>query len=103
MIVKGEATVVKNAGSHYLLSALPEWRLFPAVLRGKIRLKESEIVSCLADGNVMTGIQDIDASADPYGLCLTVPADGSQIKAVSAAADGRSFVMHGPPRARLSS
>ena len=61
------------------------------------RLRESEIVSCLADGTVMTGSQDIDASSDPYGYCLTVPADGSQIRAVSAAAEGRSFVMHGPP------
>ena len=33
----GEATVVKNAGSHYLLSELPAWELFPAVLRGKVR------------------------------------------------------------------
>ncbi len=33
-----EATVVKNAGSHYLLSQLPVWEPFPAVLRGKIRL-----------------------------------------------------------------
>ena len=32
------ATVVKNAGSHFLLSALPEWAPFPAVLGGKVRL-----------------------------------------------------------------
>ena len=25
------ATVVKNAGSHYLLSELPAWNVFPAV------------------------------------------------------------------------
>ena len=51
MIAKGEATVVKNAGSHYLLSALPEWNLFPAVLRGKIRLKASEITNPIAVGD----------------------------------------------------
>ena len=33
-----EARVVKNAGSHYLLSELPVWEPFPAVLRGKTRL-----------------------------------------------------------------
>ncbi len=38
MIIKGQATVVKHTGSHYLLSRLPEWDMFPAVLRGKIRL-----------------------------------------------------------------
>ena len=46
-----EATVVKNAGSHYLLSPLPEWEVFEAVLRGKIRLKASEITNPLAVGD----------------------------------------------------
>ena len=32
MTIKGEATVVKHTGSHYLLSRLPQWDLFPAVL-----------------------------------------------------------------------
>ena len=47
----GEATVVKNAGSHYLLSELPAWDLFPAVLRGKVRLKASEITNPVAVGD----------------------------------------------------
>ena len=47
----GEATVVKNAGSHYLLSELPAWEVFPAVLRGKIRLKASEITNPVAVGD----------------------------------------------------
>jgi len=46
-----EATVVKNAGSHYLLSALPAWDVFPAVLRGKVRLKASEITNPVAVGD----------------------------------------------------
>ncbi len=61
------------------------------------KLEENEVVRCLVEGTVMPGVQDIDVSADPYGLCLTVPADGSQIKAVRAAGMGMSFVMHGPP------
>ena len=48
---KGEATVVKNAGSHFLLSELPAWELFPAVLRGKVRLKASEITNPVAVGD----------------------------------------------------
>ena len=47
----GEATVVKNAGSHYLLSPLPAWEVFPAVLRGRIRLKASEITNPIAVGD----------------------------------------------------
>ena len=50
---KTTATVVKNAGSHYLLSALPEWKVFPAVLRGKIRLKGSDITNPIAVGDLV--------------------------------------------------
>ena len=50
-MTQGEATVVRNAGSHYELSHLPEWRLFPAVLRGRIRLKTSQITNPVAVGD----------------------------------------------------
>ena len=50
-MTQGEATVVKNAGSHYELSELPVWRLFPAVLRGRIRLKASQITNPVAVGD----------------------------------------------------
>jgi len=50
-MIQGQATVVKNAGSHYLLSALPLWEPFPAVLRGKVRLKASEITNPIAVGD----------------------------------------------------
>ena len=46
-----EATVVKHTGSHYLLSSLPEWNLFHAVLRGKIRLKGSNATNPVAVGD----------------------------------------------------
>ena len=64
MIVKGQATVVKHTGSHYLLSRLPGWELFPAVLRGKIRLKGSNATNPVAVGDV------VDFEADlPEDLC----------------------------------
>ncbi|MCQ2182273.1 MAG: ribosome small subunit-dependent GTPase A [Bacteroidales bacterium] len=47
----GTATVVKNSGSHYYLSELPEWRLFPAVLRGKVRLTRSASTNPVAVGD----------------------------------------------------
>lgn len=47
----GEATVVKNAGSHYMLSMLPEWNPFPAVLKGKIRLKSNDSTNPVAVGD----------------------------------------------------
>ncbi len=46
-----EATVVKHTGSHYLLSQLPTWDVFPAVLRGKIRLKGSVATNPIAVGD----------------------------------------------------
>lgn len=51
MTIRGEATVVKHTGSHYLLSCLPAWNLFPAVLRGKIRLKGSTSTNPVAVGD----------------------------------------------------
>ncbi len=49
--MEGIATVVKNAGSHYLLSPLPDWDLFPAVLRGKVRLSRSDATNPVAVGD----------------------------------------------------
>ena len=50
---KGTATVVKHTGSHYLLSEIPAWDLFPAVVRGRIRLKESSNTNPIAVGDVV--------------------------------------------------
>ena len=47
----GIATVVKNTGSQYLLSELPEWNLIPAVLRGRIRLKGGVATNPVAVGD----------------------------------------------------
>lgn len=47
----GEATVVKNAGSHFMLSELPSWDLFPAVLRGKARLMHNSSTNPVAVGD----------------------------------------------------
>ena len=47
----GTATVVKNTGSQYLLSELPEWNLIPAVLRGRIRLKGGVATNPVAVGD----------------------------------------------------
>ena len=49
--VMTEATVVKNAGSHFLLSRLPEWELFPAVLRGRVRLEHGSSTNPVAVGD----------------------------------------------------
>ena len=48
---KGIATVVKHTGSHYLLSVLPEWAPFPAVIRGRLRLSGSKATNPVAVGD----------------------------------------------------
>ena len=58
---KGTATVVKHTGSHYLLSELPAWDLFPAVVRGRIRLKGSSNTNPIAVGDVVDYSIDDDA------------------------------------------
>ena len=64
MIIKGQATVVKHTGSHYLLSHLPQWELFPAVLRGKIRLKGSSATNPVAVGDVVDYEAEIPDGCD---------------------------------------
>ena len=53
MTKRGTATVVKHTGSHYLLSELPVWEPFPAVIRGKVRLKGSTATNPVAVGDVV--------------------------------------------------
>ena len=59
MTIQGEATVVKHTGSHYMLAQLPQWNLFPAVLRGKIRLKGSTATNPVAVGDHVTFTADV--------------------------------------------
>lgn len=60
--MKGQATVVKNAGSHYVLSELPRWDLFPAVLRGRVRLNRSTATNPVAVGDIVR--YETDGQAD---------------------------------------
>lgn len=71
MILNGEATVIKNAGSHYLLSELPEWSLFPAVLRGKVRLDRSASTNPVAVGDRVRYSIDCPAGAAGPASCAT--------------------------------
>lgn len=57
-----EAIVVKNAGSHFWLSRLPEWSPFPAVLRGKVRLSGSNSTNPVAVGDVVKYRYDGDTA-----------------------------------------
>lgn len=67
--MKGEATVVKNAGSHFLLSELPDWNLFPAVLRGKVRLNCSSSTNPVAVGDrVLYEFRDGEETATITGV-----------------------------------
>ena len=68
MVMKGQATVVKHTGSHYMLSALPQWNLFPAVLRGKIRLKDSNATNPVAVGDVVDYEAEIPEGAAPESI-----------------------------------
>ena len=52
--MRGKAIVVKNAGSHFLLSELPVWKPFPAVLKGRVRLTGSESTNPVAVGDEVT-------------------------------------------------
>jgi ribosome biogenesis GTPase len=79
--MEGVATVVKNAGSHYELSALPAWELFPAVLRGKVRLERSGATNPVAVGDRVR--YELDGPADeehPAVITEILPRDNYIIR-----------------------
>ena len=78
----GTATVVKNAGGHYLLSELPEWRLFPAVLRGKVRLAHSSATNPVAVGDRVRFELDGEAASETSPAVITeiLPRDNYLIR-----------------------
>ena len=85
MTIKGEATVVKHTGSHYLLAQLPEWNLFPAVLRGKIRLKGSTATNPVAVGDKVTFEAEVPEGTAPADVAANVALENpAAITAVSA-------------------
>ena len=62
---------MKNAGSHYMLSMLPEWMPFPAVLKGRIRLKSNDSTNPVAMGDRVRFEAEADSAGD---ITLTHPA-----------------------------
>ena len=79
MLVQGEATVVKNAGSHFLLSALPEWRPFPAVLKGKVRLAAGSSTNPVAVGDRVLFCAEVDEGQDVSTVDMLRPAVISEV------------------------
>lgn len=74
--MKQEAIVVKNAGSHFMLSRLPEWNPFPAVLKGKIRLKANDSTNPVAVGDKVEFETD---AANIEDITLQYPATISSV------------------------
>ena len=83
MTIKGQATVVKHTGSHYLLSRLPQWDLFPAVLRGKIRLKGSTATNPVAVGDVVSFEAEVpDGTSEQELTAFVTPENAAVITSV---------------------
>ena len=79
--MEGIATVVKNAGSHYELSALPAWELFPAVLRGKVRLERSGATNPVAVGDrVRYELDGVATEEQPAVIKEILPRDNYLIR-----------------------
>lgn len=91
MVIKGQATVVKHTGSHYMLSALPQWELFPAVLRGKIRLKDSNATNPVAVGDVVDYEAEIPEGAAPESIAEYVTLENSA--AITGVHKRRNYVI----------
>lgn len=79
MILKGEATVVKNAGSHFLLSALPAWTPFPAVLKGRVRLDAGSATNPVAVGDRVRYEAEVAEGEGVEAIDMLHPATISEI------------------------
>ena len=91
MSIKGEATVVKHTGSHYLLSLLPQWNLFPAVLRGKIRLKGSSATNPVAVGDIVTFEADVPEGLSQEEVAAYVNAENPAV--ITAVSPRRNYII----------
>ena len=79
--MEGVATVVKNAGSHFLLSPLPAWEAFPAVLRGKVRLERNVATNPVAVGDRVRYALEGEATVEHPALIQEVlPRDNYLIR-----------------------
>lgn len=103
-------TVVRKA-----VMEQPRWDVIPAAFLGIFSfsqfvmwndlrnrsedLQKNKIVRSLIDGHLAWNAQDMSPGEKvPEGDSLVpVPVDASQLCAIRAAADGKSFVLHGPP------
>lgn len=91
MTIKGEATVVKHTGSHYLLAQLPEWNLFPAVLRGKIRLKGSTATNPVAVGDRVSFEAEVPEGIMPEEVAANVTLENPA--AITAVSQRKNYII----------
>ncbi len=86
--MEGTATVIKHTGSHYLLTRLPQWKPFPAVLRGKVRLGGSSATNPVAVGDRVEFHADGDCAGDG-----SVPASETAPAAITAILPRRNYII----------
>lgn len=68
------------------------------------KLKANKIVSSLISGKlewkaeeIVTEVEKIDNETHPTDLALPISADSTQLEAIIAASQNKSFILHGPP------
>src|SRR5690554_2536459 len=67
------------------------------------RLSENKIVKSLASGKLewetdgLPTTSDLDGSYLPSEIALPISADATQLDAICATAQNKSFILHGPP------
>ena len=91
IMIKGKATVVKHTGSHYMLSILPQWNLFPAVLRGKIRLKGSSATNPVAVGDVVDFEAEVSGDAGQDSVAELVTSENPAV--ITAVHPRRNYII----------
>lgn len=104
-----QAVMAKNMWNVENLAVLGLFSFGQFVMWNDIRnrteeLKQNKVVASLMKGSltwkpeehVLTA-EELDKRISPADMAVPVSADSSQLAAIAAAADGQSFVLHGPP------
>ena len=113
--LRGVFTAVRNAvmkmsrwdvSESVILSnfSFSNYIMYNDLRRRSADLKANKVVSSLLSGRLNWRDTDdflspdqLDETVDPVDVAAPLPADSSQLSAVCAAGEGKTFVLHGPP------
>lgn len=94
---KEEAGLEVSACAYIGIFAFAQYMMWNDLDKNEELYLSHPIIHSIKEGQKDTGIDEDACEFDADKVFLPIPADGAQIKAMTAALSNRSFVLHGPP------